>query len=251
MILYFSGTGNSRYVAEVIQTITKDELISINELLKNKDCEKIKSSEPLVFVCPTYAWRIPRVIEEFIRKTEFSGSNKAYFVLTCGDGVGSAVHYAKKLCHEKRLDFKGLDRVVMPDNYIAMFQVPDSTQANKIIRNAKSTIVNIANCIKDGECLLTEKSTVTGKVMSGIVNTIFYKGFISAKGFYSTDKCISCEKCAKLCPLNNIKIENGRPNWGDNCTHCMACICGCPTEAIEYKNKSKGKPRNYNTITPH
>jgi len=43
--------------------------------------------------------------------------------------------------------------------------------------------------------------------------------------------------------LNNIHLENGKPVWGKNCTHCMACICYCPKEAIEYGKKSKGKPR--------
>lgn len=43
--------------------------------------------------------------------------------------------------------------------------------------------------------------------------------------------------------LNNIRLENGKPVWGKNCTHCMACICYCPKEAIEYGEKSKGKPR--------
>ena len=46
-----------------------------------------------------------------------------------------------------------------------------------------------------------------------------------------------------VCPLNNIRLENGKPVWGKNCTHCMACICYCPKEAIEYGQKSKGKPR--------
>ncbi len=30
---------------------------------------------------------------------------------------------------------------------------------------------------------------------------------------------------------------------GDACTHCMACICGCPAEAIEYGSRSRGKAR--------
>ena len=46
-----------------------------------------------------------------------------------------------------------------------------------------------------------------------------------------------------LRPLNNIRLENGKPVWGKHCTHCMACICYCPKEAIEYGKKSKGKPR--------
>ena len=57
------------------------------------------------------------------------------------------------------------------------------------------------------------------------------------------DKCVGCGKCAKMCPLNNIELKNSKPVWGKNCTHCMACICLCPTEAIEYGKKSVGKPR--------
>ena len=43
--------------------------------------------------------------------------------------------------------------------------------------------------------------------------------------------------------MNNIVMEEKQPLWGKDCTHCMACICGCPKEAIEYGRKSKGKPR--------
>ena len=52
----------------------------------------------------------------------------------------------------------------------------------------------------------------------------------------ATDACIGCGKCVELCPLNNIRLENGKPVWGKHCTHCMACICYCPKEAIEYGN---------------
>ena len=57
------------------------------------------------------------------------------------------------------------------------------------------------------------------------------------------EKCKGCGKCARLCPLGNIRMEEGRPHWGDRCTHCMACLCGCPTGAIEYGRATKGKER--------
>ena len=57
--------------------------------------------------------------------------------------------------------------------------------------------------------------------------------------------CTSCGLCAARCPLNNIVLEGGRPVWKGECTHCMACIGGCPTEAIEYGEKSKGRRRYY------
>ena len=55
--------------------------------------------------------------------------------------------------------------------------------------------------------------------------------------------CIGCGKCVKNCPMNNIRLKDGKPIWGKKCTHCMACICYCPMEAIEYGKKSIGKPR--------
>ena len=67
--------------------------------------------------------------------------------------------------------------------------------------------------------------------------------FVKAEAFRATDACIGCGRCVELCPLNNIQLENSKPVWGKNCTHCMACICYCPKEAIEYGKKSKGKPR--------
>ena len=41
----------------------------------------------------------------------------------------------------------------------------------------------------------------------------------------------------------SLEIKDGRPVWNGNCTHCMACICNCPVEAIEYGKKSVGKRR--------
>ena len=79
--------------------------------------------------------------------------------------------------------------------------------------------------------------------MSGPVNPIFYKCFVKADAFTASDACIGCGQCVKRCPMNNVPLEDGKPVWGKNCTHCMACICYCPKEAIEYGKKSVGQPR--------
>lgn len=46
-----------------------------------------------------------------------------------------------------------------------------------------------------------------------------------------------------MCFTNCIVMREGKPHWEGHCTHCMACICGCPQHAIEYGKKSQGKPR--------
>ncbi|MBW9173997.1 hypothetical protein [Clostridium estertheticum] len=50
---------------------------------------------------PTYAWRIPRIVEEWIAKTKFTGDVNAYFVINCGDTIGNANKYIKQLCQKK------------------------------------------------------------------------------------------------------------------------------------------------------
>lgn len=249
MILYFSGTGNSRYVAKAIAKVTCDTVVSMNERIKRGEDSVLHSEQPFVFVTPAYAWRMPRIVREHILHTEFSGNKKVYFVMTCGDSVGNAVRYIKEICRDKTFEYQGFSSVVMPENYIAMFSVPDKTMAGRIVQMAMPGIREIANRIQNGAHLKEPRVTITGRLQSGLFNSGFY-AYINAKGFRSTNACISCGKCAELCPLNNIQIADGVPRWGTNCTHCMACICGCPAEAIEYANASKGKPRYYLTEEP-
>ena len=71
MILYFSGTGNSEHAAEKIGQETEDEVLNLFERLKNKDYSRITSSRPWVVVTPTYAWRIPRILEEWLKRTNW------------------------------------------------------------------------------------------------------------------------------------------------------------------------------------
>lgn len=249
MIFYFSGTGNSQLAAKRIAAVTGDELVSVNRLLKEGRTGEFHTNRPLVFITPTYAWRIPRIVEQWIYSASFGGSRDAYFVLTCGDNCGNAVKYAQKLCAAKGFRFRGLAEVVMPENYLAMFPTPDAEEAQAIIARAEPHIQTIAEMIREGEPLPEKRVTPADRIMSGPVNTFFYPLFVHDKKFTATDACISCGQCARRCPLNNITLEDGRPVWHGTCTHCMACIGGCPAGAIEYGQKSKDRHR-YDIMEP-
>lgn len=246
MILYFSGTGNSQLVAlQLAELIGDDEVVSINYHLKSGKNVTIRSERPLVFVAPTYCWRLPKVVERWIMETSFQGCQDAYFILTCGGDCGNAASYAEKLCTKKGLRFCGLAPVVMPENYLALFPTPDKAECQAVIERAKPHISQLAKQIQAGKHFSTPSVSLAGKLESGPVNPLFYALFVHDKGFTASDRCISCGKCALRCPLNNIAMADGKPTWKGNCTHCMACIGGCPTEAIEYKSKSKGRNRYY------
>ena len=51
----------------------------------------------LVLVAPVYAWRLPAVIEELLKKAVFEGSREMYIVATVGEHGGLAANMPGKL----------------------------------------------------------------------------------------------------------------------------------------------------------
>ena len=247
MIIYFSGTGNSEYCAEYINDQLgyrqEGEIVNSFDYIKSNRNGKFTSEEPWIFVAPTYCWQLPHIFEDFIRESSFEGSKEAYFVMTCGSDIGNARGSLEGLCREKGFRYMGVAEIIMPENYIAMFSVPDKEESAEIVSAASGPLKTVVRQIKNGESIENTKVNLIDKIKTGPLNPVFYKLFVKAKAFYTTEKCIGCSKCADLCPTNNIVMTEGRPVWGDKCTHCMACICRCPEEAIEYGRKSLGKPR--------
>ena len=141
------------------------------------------------------------------------------------------------------MKYMGCSSITMPENYIALFSTPTKDEADKIIAAAEAVIDRTAEVIAEGSGFHKGSISFMDRMNSGIVNELFYPVFVHAKKFYVTDACISCGKCETVCPMQNITIKSGKPAWGDECTHCMACICRCPKEAIEYGTHSKGLPR--------
>ena len=243
MILYFSGTGNSNYVAKRIADALGDALVNLNDRIKASDTSSVETGERVIIVTPTYAWRIPRVVRDWLRKTELRGAKQAWFVMTCGSEIGNADKYNRELCAEKTISCMGTAQIVMPENYIAMFSAPQADKARQIVAKAEPSIDRAIAAIQSNQPFVPTRNNLYDRFMSGPVNPIFYKFFVKADAFTVSDACIGCGQCAKRCPMNNVTLKDGKPVWGRNCTHCMACICYCPVSAIEYGKKSVGQPR--------
>lgn len=245
MIICYSGTGNSRYIAKKLAEKLGDELIDLNKRIKADDTAPVQVNGRLVVVTPTYGWRIPRIARDWLRKTELVGVENVWFVMSCGSEIGNAAKYSRELCAEKELRYMGTMQIVMPENYIAMFDAPEIDEAKTIVAAAEPLIDQTAELIAAGSEFPAPRDNLYDRFLSGPVNPIFYSFFVKAKAFAASDACVGCGLCAKLCPTNSVTLQDGKPVWGEGCTHCMACICYCPAKAIEYGRKSLGKPRYY------
>lgn len=243
MVMYFSGTGNSRFVAEKLAEQVKDECLDLFEKLRSHDYGELHSERPVVLVCPTYAWRMPLFLEAWLEKVALTGSTEIYFVLTCGADIGNAPASLKKLCHSRGWTYQGCGVVIMPSNYIAMFPDVKEEEAVEVIRAALPSIEQLAKAVASGAPFTELPISLTDRLISGAVCSAFYAFLVKDKQFAATDACIGCGKCERECVFGNIQLINGKPVWHGNCTHCMACIDGCPKDAIEYGRSTRGKVR--------
>lgn len=150
MIVYFTGTGNSRYCAKALAERLGGELMDSFRFIRDGAAAELYSDKPWIFVAPTYSWQMPRLFEDFIRHGSFSGSREAYFLLTCGGHIGDAGARLEALCREKGFSYRGVMPVVMPNNYIVLSQAPSMEKARQIIRRAHPTLDKAAACIRDG-----------------------------------------------------------------------------------------------------
>ena len=245
MIIYFSGTGNTRYAAQALGEMLDHEVKDIKELIHQHRRIKFYSQAPYIICAPIYAWRYPPLVESFLENSDFWGSNKMYFVATCASSTGNAAKYLKKICEKKGMVFMGFAGVPMPENYTVMFTPPSKEEQDGIFRLANTQLTHVANTVIRGEVLTNALENKLTKPLTAVINPWFYGTFVSSRKFTTTDKCVGCGACVDACPYESIKLFSGRPVWGTKCTHCMACLNGCPTGAIEYGRSTKGKERYF------
>lgn len=73
MIFYYSGTGNSLWVAKELGKYQNEMLIDIaREMQKNQEeyVYDLGRKEKIGFVFPTYSWAPPQIVENFIKKSK-------------------------------------------------------------------------------------------------------------------------------------------------------------------------------------
>ncbi|HHV98637.1 MAG TPA: 4Fe-4S binding protein [Clostridiaceae bacterium] len=247
MIFYFSGTGNSLYVAKKISEIQGERLISVAGEMERKDTVfeyEFSEKELLGFVFPVYAWGPPRIVIDFISKLRVSGGKPYVFsVCTCGDDEGYATRMLQKAFAKAGLSLDSAFTVIMPNTYIIGFDVDSKDVASEKLRRAEEKLQTINTVISDRERGVFD--LIPGRLSglkSAIVNPLFNRFGRSTKRFYATGECTGCGTCATVCPLHTITIK-GKPVWGKSCTQCLACIHRCPVRAIQYGKATVRKGR--------
>lgn len=255
MIFYYSGTGNSLWVAKEIGKYQNERLINIaTEMKKNQEeyVYELERKEKIGFVFPTYSWAPPQIVEHFIKKIKFDGYRQHYLfsVYTCGSDTGCMSKYLDNMFKDKKMEIYYTEFIQMPENFITMFDLDSTLLRNKKLVDAQKQIIKINEQIKDRRlhAFDKEKYNISDYFKTYIVKKLFYIFCMGTSKFSVDNNCNSCGLCTKVCPLENIELYKGKPMWHQHCTKCMACICRCPKEAIQYGKSTKNKGRYYNPL---
>lgn len=248
MIIFFSGTGNSHHVATQLGAKFNDSnIIELKgEILIDPMQCKIKCKDDrIIWVFPTYSWGVPPVVARFIKESniELTGDIKHYMVTTCGDDAGLTGSQWKKLIKKRGWQPATAYSVIMPNTYVLMkgFDVDSKELAAKKIKASIGRINEIANDIKS---VSPSDSITKGSwpwFKSRIINPYFKAFCMSPKPFKANGRCIGCGKCSKACPMENIIMKDGAPQWHDRCALCLRCYHICPCDAVVYGSATKGK----------
>ncbi|MCL1879972.1 MAG: EFR1 family ferrodoxin [Actinomycetia bacterium] len=231
-VFWFSGTGNSLYAAKELSAAVSANLVRITSAAPSGafggDGSKVG------FVFPSYYGNLPRTVREFVGKLDIKPETYIFAVVTMGGPGQGSIAALEKVLAEKNLKLSYGRGIFMPANYIIKYNPMFLGRAAKAGRK----IQKIAGDIKSKKTLL-KKSRVTADTLYQNIEEL-------DRAFSAGTECTGCGLCVKLCPIENIRLDNGKPQWRGACEHCVACINWCPSQAIEYGDKTHKRRRYHN-----
>ncbi len=245
-IYYFTGSGNSLYVAQnLCKKIENSTIFSIPDVINKAN--KI-SGEIIGIVCPIYFHNMPHIVRDFIKKIKEA---KYLFMVYSGAGeLGAGVKATKKLFVAQNIKLSSLFNIPMPDNSTRYGEIPEEKQ-KEMFNNADKKIEDIVKKVNLKEEHFDSNNTSRFKtyIYPGILYKYLYGNMKTMdKGFFVDKNCTGCSICQKVCPVNNISMKDNKPVWNVNnrCQVCCACHDWCPKGSIQHSSTKSGIKRYHN-----
>ena len=121
---------------------------------------------------------------------------------------------------------------------------------NPRVRSAQKNLASADRMSRKAMKEIMERKQ-NGPFRYSIWDRLFYKIYTGAKlnhdeGFHVDETCTQCGVCQKICPNQNIILEDGSLKFQHRCEHCVACINCCPQSAIQWKRATKKRTRYKN-----
>ena len=230
-IYYFTGTGNSLRVARVVaERMGGAELISMR-----CDPKEVPANgcDAVGFVYPAYHWTAPDPVVRFVRELDLDPHTYLFAIATPSLMGGFACEVVEKLLAEKGAHLAYGAMVHCVANYALVY--PPFPPAKLMIPAMERALNRVADEVARRTIRPYPKaSRLVRRRQSRIMGPYLELQKYADYPFTISDSCVGCGLCSRVCPCENIRMEEGRPTFLHHCQNCMACVTSCPQRAIGY-----------------
>ncbi len=243
IIYYFTGTGNSLYLARQLgKQLGKYQIVS---MAKDPPIQEVGGpDENIGIIFPVYYLGLPRKAKQFIEKLNIKKGTYCFAIASYGRMKFDALGLLNDVLQEKGVHLSYEETIKMPGNYIVSYDPASPEKIQKLMENANFKIDEVAKAITKKEVHNIRR---LGTHISKWGNNMIYKNIEKFdEKFTINENCNGCSICSDICPVHNITIKTQKPIWLHHCERCMACIQWCPTEAIQYDQKTDKRGRYHN-----
>lgn len=244
VIYYFSGTGNTEIVCGLLaDALTKKNmqvsLISMEDVSFDISLDLMAPSDMIGIASPIHGLGIPKIVSEKSKKiaARASKDQKVFLLLSAADIVKinhAAGSEISKIFYKEGTSIFYERIIVMPSNFLISYNDRFSRQ---LYEASKEKTAHMADELLLGKERLLRPSLLyralaraVHKCESGYGDPFFGNSIIS------DEKCTGCMTCVKNCPVQNLKLTEGKIRGGKDCLMCMRCFYICPEKALSSKS---------------
>lgn len=244
MIFYFTGTGNSEWVALNVAQALDDTVCRVTDALQCPETvHDLPYGEAVGFVFPVYAWGPPLPVMELLQTLRLSRyPSFLYFICTCGDDTGKTARVFCRAARERGWVCEAGYSVTMPNTYVCLpgFDVDAPEVVQRKMHEATHRLQEVIGEVRERRTGFHCHEGRMPWLKTYLLRLWFNSYLVTADRFYASEECVECGVCGRSCPLHNVKVD-GRPQWGEQCCMCLSCYHHCPKQAVQYGKATKGK----------
>ncbi len=237
VIFYYTGTGNSLWIARTLaREFGNTELISMTD----RDIKPDQIDAQVIgLVFPVHIWGVPGRVLGYLDQLQEMSPLYIFAVANNAGQVANTLVQLHKVMESKGLKLSGGWSVVLPSNYIPWGGPGSAKKQYKLFAAARIKVSAIARGVLNRVEQPVEKGPLWERLLfTWIYNYCFpYVPRMDEK-FRVDERCNDCGLCIKLCPSNNIVMQDNRLVWQNQCEQCLACIQWCPQEALQYGKRT-------------
>lgn len=248
VLFYFSGTGNAKRIASwffefAIKKGLDCKLIDLAKFDRNT-IPSIIDDALILIISPTHGFNFPKITLDFIR--QFPKGNNRVVVMNTRAGLklgkfvtpglsGIALLLSSFILKTKGYKIAGQIPFDMPSNWLALHPALNEPSIKYLHEINYHRVEKHAAKIFSGQHdFLARRDLIQDILISPFALAYYLVGrFAFAKSFYASGSCDACGQCLRQCPVEAIKLVDGRPFWTSTCESCMHCMNNCPKKAIE------------------